>query len=309
MQTGTKIRKAIFPIAGLGTRFLPATKSVPKEMLPIVDKPLIHYAVAEAIEAGIDEFIFITGRNEGIVKDYFSSNPVFENALKNTPRDDASEMRTILDNLAQMQKKICCIRQDAPLGLGHAVWCARDKIGDEPFAVLLADDLILPEPTHPENAHPEHTGKGALAEMIEAWQKTDGGNMVATVNVARHETSSYGIITPEKIDDQLSKVIGLSEKPAPEDAQSTMAVVGRYIIEPGVFDELAQMQQGAGNEIQLTDSLASRIGVVPFHAFSVNGVRYDCGSKIGFLKANIAYALRRDDLGGDLRAWLDKKKF
>ena len=282
-----KVRKAIFPVGGLGTRFLPATKALPKEMLPIVDKPLIQYAVEEAAEAGIEEFIFVTGRNKSAIEDHFDHSFELEATLA------AKHKRQALDTVQQMVRhpgSVIYVRQQEPAGLGHAVWCARHLAQSEPVAVLLADDLIL--------------GKSCLGEMLSAYT---GGNMVAVMDVPENETHSYGIVTPGKDDGRIVEVTGLVEKPAPAQASSNIAVVGRYIIEPGVFAHLDRQDRGAGGEIQLTDSLARQIDVVPFHGLRFSGERFDCGSKIGFLQANIAFALQRADLQQGLRGWLDER--
>ena len=282
-----KVRKAIFPVGGLGTRFLPATKALPKEMLPIVDKPLIQYAVEEAAEAGIEEFIFVTGRNKSAIEDHFDHSFELEATLT------AKNKQQALDTVQQMVRhpgSVIYVRQQEPAGLGHAVWCARRLAQSEPVAVLLADDLIL--------------GKSCLGEMLSAYT---GGNMVAVMDVPENETQSYGIVTPGKDDGRIVEVTGLVEKPAPAQAPSNIAVVGRYIIEPGVFAHLDRQDRGAGDEIQLTDSLARQIGVVPFHGLRFSGERFDCGSKIGFLQANIAFALQRADLQQRLRGWLDER--
>ena len=293
-MSALSVKKAIFPVGGLGTRFLPATKSMPKEMLPVVDKPLIQYAVEEAAEAGIEEFIFVTGRGKSAIEDHFDHSMELEQTLQSR---DKKEALKLVQSMMREPGSVAYIRQQEPKGLGHAVWCARHLIGDEPVAILLADDLILPKKGQ----------KGCLAEMVEAWSKT-GGNMVASMSVAPEQTASYGIITPgenaEGMAGPLTEVKGLVEKPKPEDAPSTLAVVGRYIIESGVFAELDKQDSGAGGEIQITDSLARRIGHVPFHSLNFSGTRYDCGSKIGFLEANIAFALARDDLSSDLTQWL-----
>ena len=278
------VKKAIFPVGGLGTRFLPATKALPKEMLPVVDKPLIQYAVEEAIHAGIEEFIFVTGRNKTAIEDHFDHSFELESVLVEKGKDEALQL---VKDMMRVPGTVAYVRQQEPAGLGHAVWCARHQIGNEPVAVLLADDLIL--------------GKPALAEMVDAYQ---GGNMVAVMTVAREETGSYGIITPGEDSGNQIKVKGLVEKPAPGDAPSTLAVVGRYIIEPGVFSTLSEGKKGAGGEIQLTDALASRIGHAPFAGVKFSGQRFDCGSKLGFIKANMAFALQRDELGAELRKWL-----
>ena len=294
MASPQKIRKAIFPVGGLGTRFLPATKSMPKEMLPVVDKPLIQYAVEEAAEAGIEEFIFVTGRGKSTIEDHFDHSAELEQTLASHSKNKGLEL---VREMVFEPGAVAYIRQQKPAGLGHAIWCARHLINDEPVAILLADDLILPR----------KGGPGCMKEMVDAWSGTRG-NMVAAMEVSREETRSYGIITPGMSKGALTEVTGLVEKPAPEDAPSQLAVVGRYIIEPGVFDELSKMKKGAGGEIQLTDSLAQRIGHAPFNGFTFSGTRYDCGSKTGFLKANIAFAMERDDMAPELGDWLKTLK-
>lgn len=282
-----QVRKAIFPVGGLGTRFLPATKALPKEMLTVVDKPLIQYAVEEAADAGIEEFIFVTGRNKSAIEDHFDHSVELEATLAAKGKTQA------LDMVQQMMRNpgsVIYVRQQEPAGLGHAVWCARHLAHSEPVAVLLADDLIL--------------GTGCLGEMILAY---NGGNMVAVMDVPQNETASYGIVTPGADDGRIVEVNGLVEKPSPKDAPSNIAVVGRYIIEPGVFTHLDRQEQGAGGEIQLTDSLARQIGEVPFSGLRFSGERFDCGSKIGFLQANIAFALQRDELGQHLKSWLAER--
>jgi UTP--glucose-1-phosphate uridylyltransferase len=294
MVSPQKIRKAIFPVGGLGTRFLPATKSMPKEMLPVVDKPLIQYAVEEAAEAGIEKFIFVTGRGKSAIEDHFDHSAELEQTLASHSKNKGLEL---VREMVFEPGAVAYIRQQEPAGLGHAIWCARHLINDEPVAILLADDLILPR----------KGGPGCMKEMVDAWSGTRG-NMVAAMEVSREETRSYGIITPGMSKGALTEVTGLVEKPAPEDAPSQLAVVGRYIIEPGVFDELSKMKKGAGGEIQLTDSLAQRIGHAPFNGFTFSGTRYDCGSKTGFLKANIAFAMERDDMAPELGDWLKTLK-
>ena len=282
-----QVRKAIFPVGGLGTRFLPATKALPKEMLTVVDKPLIQYAVEEAADAGIEEFIFVTGRNKSAIEDHFDHSVELEATLA------AKGKKQALDMVQQMMRNpgsVIYVRQQEPAGLGHAVWCARHLAQSEPVAVLLADDLIL--------------GTGCLGEMLSAYS---GGNMVAVMDVPQNETASYGIVTPGADDGRIVGVNGLVEKPSPADAPSNIAVVGRYIIEPGVFTHLNRQEQGAGGEIQLTDSLAQQIGEVPFSGLRFSGERFDCGSKIGFLQANIAFALQRDELGQHLKSWLTER--
>jgi len=278
------IKKAIFPVGGLGTRFLPATKALPKEMLPVVDKPLIQYAIEEAAAAGIEEFIFVTGRNKTAIEDHFDHSFELEKTL--IAKDKTAALDTVR-RMIHAPGSVAYVRQQEPAGLGHAVWCARNLVHDEPVAILLADDLIL--------------GKSCMAEMVAAYQ---GGNLIAVMNVPKSDTGSYGIITPGKDDGQLIEVAGLIEKPDPEDAPSTLGVVGRYIIEPGVFSQLDRQERGASNEVQLTDALAHQIGKVPFHGLRFSGERFDCGSKIGFLQANIAFAMTRDDLAAPLVKWV-----
>lgn len=278
------IKKAIFPVGGLGTRFLPATKALPKEMLPVVDKPLIQYAVEEAAAAGIEEFIFVTGRNKSAIEDHFDHSTELEHVLRAKGKADA------LKTVQQMMREpgsVSYVRQQEPAGLGHAVWCARNLVGDEPVAILLADDLIQ--------------GTPALKEMVSVYT---GGNMVAVMEVDPSDTGSYGIVTPGEAHNNLVTVKGLVEKPAPSEAPSNLAVVGRYIIEPAIFEQLSVQEAGAGGEIQLTDSLAAQIGKSDFNGLRFSGTRFDCGSKLGFLQANIAFALERDDIAQDLTNWL-----
>jgi len=278
------IKKAIFPVGGLGTRFLPATKAMPKEMLPVVDKPLIQYAVEEAAAAGIEQFIFVTGRNKTAIEDHFDHSTELEAVLIEKDKADALQL---VRRMLREPGSVSYVRQQEPAGLGHAVWCARHLVGAEPVAVLLADDLIF--------------GAPAMAEMTSAYT---GGNMVALMDVPASDTGAYGIITPGSKQGNLTEITGIVEKPSPDKAPSSEAVVGRYILEPKIFDELGKGRRGAGGEIQLTDALAARIGHAPFHGLNFSGERFDCGSKIGFLKANIAFGLARDELQGDLSQWL-----
>ena len=278
------IKKAIFPVGGLGTRFLPATKAMPKEMLPVVDKPLIQYAVEEAAAAGIEQFIFVTGRNKTAIEDHFDHSTELEAVLIEKDKADALQL---VRRMLREPGSVSYVRQQEPAGLGHAVWCARHLVGAEPVAVLLADDLIL--------------GAPAMAEMTSAYT---GGSMVALMDVPASDTGAYGIITPGSKQGNLTEITGIVEKPSPDKAPSSKAVVGRYILEPKIFDELGKGRRGAGGEIQLTDALAARIGHAPFHGLNFSGERFDCGSKIGFLKANIAFGLARDELQGDLSQWL-----
>ena len=271
------IRKAIFPVAGLGTRLLPATKTMPKEMLTVVDRPLIQYAVDEAREAGIEQMIFITGRGKGSLIDYFDLGFELEAAM-----NQAGKSLEPLDRTRSDYGEIVAVRQQQPLGLGHAVWCARHIVGDEPFAVLLPDDLMVGRP-------------GALKQMVDAYA-TLGGNIVCAQEVPADRTASYGIITPGETRGDAVEVRGLVEKPAPEEAPSRLGVVGRYILQPEVMAILERGERGAGGEIQLTDAMAQLIGRQPFHGLAVNAVRHDCGDKAGFVIANLAIALGRPDL-------------
>lgn len=273
------VRKAVFPVAGLGTRFLPATKAMPKEMLTIVDKPLIQYAVEEAKAAGIEEFIFVTGRNKSVMLDHFDHSFELEQVLRERGKTDALKLIT---DLMPKPGQMSSTRQQRPLGLGHAVWCARNFIHGEPFAVLLADDLILAKP-------------GVLAQMVEAYNEV-GGNVVAVEDVPREMTNRYGILDVESDDGRLARAKGLVEKPAPEEAPSTLSIIGRYILQPEVFDQLARQDKGAGGEIQLTDAIARTIDAVSFHGYRFAGERFDCGQRRGFIEANIAFAMQLDDL-------------
>ncbi|MFQ6016599.1 MAG: UTP--glucose-1-phosphate uridylyltransferase GalU [Kiloniellaceae bacterium] len=276
------LRKAIFPVGGLGTRFLPATKAMPKEMLPVVDKPLVQYAVEEARAAGIEEFIFVTGRGKSAIEDHFDQSYELRDVL--TARGKVAELRLAGDMLLEPGQAVY-IRQQEPLGLGHAVWCARRAVGDEPVAVLLADDLVLSEVP-------------CLRQMVEAYHEV-GGNLVAVMDVPRAQTKRYGVLDVARDDGRLAAARGLIEKPEPADAPSTLSIIGRYILQPEVFAELERREKGAGGEIQLTDAMARTIGKVALHGLRFEGTRFDCGGKAGFLEANIAYALRREDLGAE----------
>ena len=278
-----KIRKAVFPVGGLGTRFLPATKALPKEMLPIVDKPLIQYAVEEAASAGIEEFVFVTGRGKQAIEDHFDISYELDQTLSARGRDDlVGSLRSWMPDPGQ----ITYTRQMDPLGLGHAVWCARKYIDDEPFAVLLADDLVL-------------ASKPCLQQLIESYQITPG-NIVAAMDVLPEHTNRYGILDVEKDEGQLVSVKGLVEKPLRANAPSNLAIIGRYILMPEVFDHLAEKHPGAGGEIQLTDALAKMVNSTPFYGLRFEGRRFDCGDKVGFLEANLAFALDRDDMKTDV---------
>ena len=279
-----RVRKAIFPVGGLGTRFLPATKAMPKEMLPVVDKPLIQYAVEEAQAAGIEDFIFVTGRGKTAIEDHFDHSYELQNVL--AARGKSEELEALRRWLPE-PGRVAYTRQQEPLGLGHAVWCARDLIGDEPFAVLLADDLVLAEVP-------------CLKQMVDAYAEV-GGNMVAVMEVPRAQTNRYGVLDVARERGKLVEVKGLVEKPAPEKAPSTLTIIGRYILEPKVMEHLERRERGAGGEIQLTDALARTLGHSPFHGLRFEGTRFDCGDKIGFFEANIAFAIQRRDLGPAVR--------
>ncbi len=281
-----KLRKAVFPVAGLGTRLLPATKSIPKEMLTVVDRPLIQYAIEEAREAGVEQMIFVTGRGKSSLVDYFDT--AFE--LEAVMRGKGKSLETLEPSRADFGE-VVSVRQQEPLGLGHAVWCARHIVGDEPFAVLLPDDLMAGKP-------------GALSQMVEAWNSV-GGNMIATEEVPAEKTDSYGIITPGETKGALTEVRGLVEKPRPDVAPSRLGVIGRYILQPDVMRILDKGERGAGGEIQLTDAMAELIGKQPFHALKVDAVRHDCGDRAGFVIANLAMALERDDVAPKVRDYLN----
>lgn len=280
-----KIKKAIFPVGGLGTRFLPATKSMPKEMLPVVDKPIIQYAVEEAANAGIEQFIFVTSRGKSSIENHFDHSFELENNLLSKGKKEtlktAQEMLKIPGSFAY-------VRQQEPAGLGHAVWCARHLVGNEPVAVILADDLI--------------TGSNTIKEMISNYSS---GNMLAIMDVNNQDVSSYGIISPGKtLENNMTEILGLIEKPSIDKAPSNMAVVGRYIIEPSVFKELEKQNRGTSNEIQLTDAIANRIGKSHCYGYKFTNDRFDCGSKLGFIQANIKLSIERDDLSEKLKSWL-----
>jgi UTP--glucose-1-phosphate uridylyltransferase len=276
------VRKAIFPVAGLGTRFLPATKAMPKEMLTVVDKPLIQYAVEEALEAGIEQIIFVTGRGKGALEDHFDISYELEATMKARGKSLA-----LIEGIRQKPGSPVYVRQQEPLGLGHAVWCAREIVGDEPFAVLLPDELMV---------------GGFMKQMVEAYAQV-GGNVIGALEVPDSETDKYGIISPGKQDGRLTEVTALVEKPKGK-APSNLMIPGRYILQPEVMRVLEKGEKGAGGEIQLTDAMAQLIGTQPFHGFTFDGQRYDCGDKAGFIQANVALALARDDLGPQVRAFL-----
>jgi len=284
-----RIRKAVFPVAGLGTRFLPATKAVPKEMLPVVDRPLIEYAVEEALAAGIEDIIFVTGRGKSAIEDHFDHAIELEGVLSG--RGKEAELVAARGPVLA-PGRIAYTRQQQALGLGHAVWCAREFVGDEPFAVLLADDLVMADTP-------------CLKQMVDVHVQT-GGSVVAVMDVPREHTNRYGILDVGADDGTLAEIAGLVEKPDPADAPSTLSIIGRYILLPEIFTELDRHETGAGDEIQLTDAMARMIGAAPFDGLRFEGKRFDCGDKAGFLEANIAFALARDDLAGPVREILDK---
>ena len=283
-----KVTKAVFPVAGLGTRFLPATKSIPKEIMTLVDRPLIQYAIDEARDAGITEFIFVTARGKSALEDYFDRAPELETALRDKGKSD---LLAALEATYMESGAIAYIRQHQALGLGHAVWCARRLIGDEPFAVILPDDVIAAETP-------------CLRQMTQAHAET-GGCMVAAMEVPAAQTQAYGILDVDSAPGPVARVRGMVEKPAPGTAPSNLAVIGRYILTPTVLDHLERMQTGAGGEIQLTDAIAEEIRQgAPVHGLRFTGQRFDCGSKAGFLQATVAFGLARDDLRDELAAYL-----
>ncbi|SDG71589.1 UTP--glucose-1-phosphate uridylyltransferase GalU [Alloyangia pacifica] len=283
-----KVTKAIFPVAGLGTRFLPATKSVPKEIMTLVDRPLVQYAIDEARAAGIKEFIFVTSRGKGALEDYFDHAPQLERELEAKGKD---KLLKVLQDTNMDSGEIAYIRQHKALGLGHAIWCARRLIGNEPFAVMLPDDVIAAD-------------KPCLQQMVEAYEEV-GGNMVAAMEVPADKASSYGILDVQEDMGSLVSVKGMVEKPAAGTAPSNLAVIGRYILSPQILENLEQKQVGAGGEIQLTDAIARQIGTDEgVYGFRFNGQRFDCGSKAGFLQATVAFGLSRDELRDDLEGYL-----
>jgi UTP--glucose-1-phosphate uridylyltransferase len=282
-----KLRKAVLPVAGLGTRFLPATKALAKEMLPVVDKPLIQYAVEEARAAGIEQFCFVTGRGKTALVEHFDIAFELEATLRE--RNRTKELAE-LEAMRIEPGSLLTVRQQVPHGLGHAIWCARAFIADEPFAILLPDDLILSDTP-------------CLKQLADAYAET-GGNIVAVVDVPREHTARYGILKTGADDGRLVEVQGLVEKPAPKDAPSTLSIIGRYVLMPEVIAHLEKMERGAGDEIQLTDGMAKLIGHQPFHGLRYEGIRFDCGNKIGYLEAQIAFALKRPDLADAVRGFL-----
>jgi len=281
------VKKAVLPVAGLGTRFLPATKAMAKEMLPVVDKPLIQYAIEEAKEAGIEDFVLVTGRGKTIMEDHFDHAVELEQVL--AARGKTKELEIVHQAMVP-PGHLAYARQQNPLGLGHAIWCARQFVAGAPFAVLLPDDLVKAKP-------------GCLKQMMAAYEEV-GGNVVAVEDVPRDQTNKYGILDVAADDGRLARAKGLVEKPDPSVAPSTLSIIGRYILQPEVFEFLDKHEKGAGGEIQLTDAMAKTLGSVPFHGLRFKGKRFDCGSKTGFIEANVAFALDRPDISEPVRAAL-----
>ena len=287
-----KIRKAVLPVAGLGTRFLPATKTVPKEMLTVVDRPILQHVVDEAMAAGVEHFVFVTGRNKAVIEDHFDNAYELEDTLRR--RNKMKELEALLKDLPDAGN--CSFtRQQAPLGLGHAVWCAREIIGDEPFAVLLPDMVTMGGAAKTQ----------CLAQCVEAYEK-HGGNIIAVEEVPPGETHNYGVVAVGKDHGRDFEITGMVEKPAPGAAPSNLIISGRYILQPEIFEILAKVEKGAGGEIQLTDGMKALAGSQSFHGVRFDGRTYDCGSKIGFLAANVAYALDREDIAPEFRAELKR---
>jgi len=285
------VRKAVFPVAGLGTRFLPATKEMPKEMLPINDRPLIQHVVEEARDAGIEEFIFVTGRHKNMLEEHFDFQPELESTLISRGKD--AMLEKVRDS-EMPAGKLFTTRQPKPLGLGHAVWCAHKLIGDEPFAIILPDDLV-------------DYKEGCLAQMINTYNE-HGGNVVAVKDVPRADTSKYGILDIESDNGTEVSIRGLVEKPDPKDAPSTLSIIGRYILQPEVFEHLSAFETGAGDEIQLTDAMAKLLGRQAFHGLRFKGNHFDCGSRLGFIAANIAYSLKDPEIGDGVKALIEGYK-
>jgi UTP--glucose-1-phosphate uridylyltransferase len=274
-----KIRKAVFPVAGLGTRFIPATKAMAKEMLPVVDKPIIQYAVEEAFAAGIEHIVFVTGRGKKALEDHFDRSFEIEHSLKAKGKDDLLKQ---IQELVPTTGTIIYTRQNQPLGLGHAIWCARDIVGDEPFAVLLADDLI-------------QTDKPVLSEMVKKFDRLRA-SMAAVMEVDKDQTDKYGILDATLVEDDIVRINDMIEKPKPDDAPSNLAIIGRYILTPKIFEYLGEGKKGAGGEIQLTDAMKKLLKEQPVYGYKFEGKRFDCGDKVGFQMANLAFALERPDM-------------
>lgn len=281
------VRKVVIPVAGLGTRVLPATKSIPKELLPVVDRPLIDYVLAEARDAGIEHAVLVTGRGKSAIEDYFDHAYELEDTLR---QKNKSEILSAVEATIPKAGAVSYTRQQAPLGLGHAIWCAREIIGDEPFAVSLPDEIVAHRP-------------GFLKQMIEAYEKV-GGNLVAVEEVPEEETSKYGVIAPKARNGNLIEMTGMVEKPAPADAPSNFRIIGRYVLQPDIFALLETQERGAGGEIQLTDSMNRLNKEQTFHACLCEGVIHDCGSKLGWLKANAALGVKNEEFGKDYAAFL-----
>ena len=292
MSAHKPIKKAVFPVAGLGTRFLPATKAIPKELLPIVDRPLIQYAVDEAREAGIEQIIFVTGRGKTAIVEHFDIAYELEHTMRERGKD-----LSVLEPTRATPGDIITVRQQVPLGLGHAIWCARAIVGDEPFAILLPDELMV--------AH-KGGGTGCMKQMVDAYNDV-GGNLISVLEVPQEAVSSYGVIAPGEVKSEtLTEVTGLVEKPPVAEAPSNKIVSGRYILQPEVMRLLEDQEKGAGGEIQLTDAMARMIGNQPFHAVTFAGRRFDCGSKTGFVEATLALAMEREDMGAEVRAMAER---
>ena len=289
-----KIRKAVFPVAGLGTRFIPATKAMAKEMLPVVDKPIIQYAVEEAFKAGIEQIIFVTGRGKKALEDHFDRSFEIEHTLMEKGKDDLLKQ---IQELVPQTGTIVYTRQNQPLGLGHAIWCARDIVGDEPFAVLLADDLI-------------QTDKPVLSEMVKKFDRLRA-SMAAIMEIEKDQTDKYGILKATQIEDDIVKIDDMIEKPKPENAPSNLAIVGRYILTPRIFYHLEKGKKGANGEIQLTDAMKALLNEQPIFGYRFHGKRFDCGDKVGFQMANLAFALERPDMRDKLISFIREieKKF
>jgi UTP--glucose-1-phosphate uridylyltransferase len=289
MSEHKKVKKAVFPVAGLGTRFLPATKTLPKEMIPLNDRPLIQHAVEEAKKAGIEDFIFVTGRHKTLLEEHFDYQ---HELIKNLEEKGKTELLEKVRAAEINDGHLFMTRQQHPLGLGHAVWCAKKLVGNEPFAVILPDDVVLHD-------------QGCLAQMVESYNEL-GGNLVAVENVPLEETYKYGILDVENEKGSVAEIKAMVEKPDPKDAPSTLSIVGRYILQPEIFNHLADFEKGAGGEIQITDAMAKLIGNQPFHSFRFQGQRFDCGNQLGFIEANLAFALNDKNFGHDVSLMLEK---
>ena len=284
-----KIKKAVFPVAGLGTRFIPATKAMAKEMLPVVDKPIIQYAVEEAFEAGIEHIIFVTGRGKKALEDHFDRSFEIEHALQEKGKVDLLKQ---IQELVPKTGTIIYTRQNQPLGLGHAIWCARDIVGDEPFAVLLADDLI-------------QTDKPVLSEMVKKFDRLRA-SIAAVMKVDKDQTDKYGILDAQLIEEDIVRIDDMVEKPTPEEAPSNLAIIGRYILTPKIFEFLGKKEKGAGGEIQLTDAMKTLLKEQPIYGYKFKGNRFDCGDKVGFQMANLAFALERPDMRDRLIKFIEE---